>query len=162
MIPLLGFACHMQLLRIDSLALLRTSGFFNKIDIETSLAIRWRNQMSTVKEQLENYRFLKERLEYLENRLINVKAINYDSCGSVGIPKTRQDLLLEKDELIKKMDDTRKIVYSIKNPKYKYILCYRYLDCMTIEQVAEVMNYSSYHIWRMTKDALNELEKSES
>lgn len=116
--------------------------------------------MNTVKEQLENYRFLKERLEYLENRLINVKAINYDSCGSVGIPKTKQDLLLEKDELIKKMDDTRKIVYSIKNSKYRYILCYRYLDCMTIEQVAEVMNYSSYHICRMTKDALNELEKS--
>lgn len=162
MIPLLDFACRMRLLRIGSPALLRISGFFNKIDIEISLAIRWRNQMSAVKEQLENYRFLKERLEYLENRLINVKAINYDSCGSVGIPKTKQDLLLEKDELIKKMDDTRKIVYSIKNPKYRYILCYRYLDCMTIEQVAEVMNYSSYHIWRMTKDALTELEKSES
>lgn len=118
--------------------------------------------MSTVKEQLENYRFLKERLEYLENRLVNVKAIRYDSHGSIGIPKTRQDLLLEKDELIKKMDDTRSIVYAIKNPKYRYILCYRYLDCMTIEQVAEIMNYSSYHIWRMTKDALTELEKSEN
>ena len=44
--------------------------------------------MSRVKEQLENYRFLKERVEYLENRLVNVKAISYSSYGSTGIPKT--------------------------------------------------------------------------
>lgn len=117
-----------------------------------------RNQMSRVKERLENYRFLKERVEYLENRLINVKAISYSSYGSTGIPKTKQDLILEKDELIKEMDITRNIVYSIKDTKHRCILCYRYLDGMTIEQVADEMKYSSQHISRMLKEALKELE----
>lgn len=116
--------------------------------------------MSRVKEQLENYRFLKERVEYLENRLVNVKAINYSSYGSTGIPKTKQDLILEKDELIKEMDETRNLVYSIKDTKHRCILCYRYLDGMTIEQVADEMNYSSHHVWRMLRDALNELENA--
>ncbi len=114
--------------------------------------------MSRVKERLENYRFLKERVEYLENRLINVKAISYSSYGSTGIPKTKQDLILEKDDLIKEMDITRNLVYSIKDTKYRCILCYRYLDGMTIEQVADEMKYSSQHISRMLKEALKELE----
>ena len=120
--------------------------------------------MSRVKEQLENYRFLKERVEYLENRLVNVKAISYSSYGSTGIPgipKTKQDLILEKDELIKEMDETRNLVYSIKDTKFRCILCYRYLDGMTIEQVADEMNYSTHHIWKMLRDALNVLENAQ-
>lgn len=116
--------------------------------------------MSRVKEQLENYRFLKERVEYLENRLVNVKAISYSSYGSIGIPKTKQDLILEKDELIKEMDETRRLVYSIKDTKLRCILCYRYLDGMTIEQVADEMNYSAHHVWKMLRDALSELENA--
>lgn len=31
---------------------------------------------------------------------------------------------------------------------------------MTIEQVADEMDYSTNHVWRMLRDALNELENA--
>ena len=31
---------------------------------------------------------------------------------------------------------------------------------MTIEQVADEMNYSAHHVWKMLRDALSELENA--
>ena len=58
-----------------------------------------------VRTYLKSYRNLKDKADYLQNKLINVKAISYrDSpTGSYSEPKTQNDYILMKDRCLEEM-----------------------------------------------------------
>ena len=58
-----------------------------------------------VRTYLKSYRNLKDKADYLQNKLINVKAISYrDSpTGSYSEPKTQNDYIMMKDRCLEEM-----------------------------------------------------------
>lgn len=58
-----------------------------------------------------------------------------------------------KDEIITKID-------SIEDERYCEILYYRYVDGMLFSEIAEKMNYTVDHVWRLHRYALQEFEKT--
>ena len=70
------------------------------------------------------------RIEYIDNKLINVKSIPYDdsSVGSYAEPKTNNDYIMMKDKYLKEMSSIRASVESIEDMTLRDVLFYRYIE----------------------------------
>ncbi|WP_337512560.1 hypothetical protein [Catenibacterium sp.] len=112
-----------------------------------------------VRTYLKSYRNLKDKADYLQNKLINVKAISYrDSpAGSYSEPKTQNDYILMKDRCLEEMALIRQNIDKLDDINHRDVLFYRYIELMSIYDTADMLHISQRTAERYIHDAIDKL-----
>lgn len=99
------------------------------------------------------------RVEYINNKMINVKSIRYDDTQrcSYGEPKTQNDYIIMKDEYLSQMQEIKDSIERLSSMTYRNILFYRYIECLSVYDIAEIMDYSPTTVRKYILDAVKEL-----
>ena len=110
---------------------------------------------------------LKNKLYVLDSRLKNPKSPTYPDMPK-GNFITTEDLLADKLDLEKRIEKLNKkgecikceIINEIDNvddPRYCEILEAYFIDCMDMEDIADIMGYGVRHTYKLYSSAINEL-----
>ena len=112
-----------------------------------------------VRTYLKSYRNLKDKADYLQNKLINVKAISYrDSpTGSYSEPKTQNDYILMKDRCLEEMALIRQNIDKLDDINHRDVLFYRYIELMSIYDTAEMLHVSQRTAEKYIHDAIEKM-----
>lgn len=96
-----------------------------------------------VREYLKSYRNYKDRVAYIENKVLNVHSIQYNKViGRVDEPTLKNDYIVMKEECKKEMENIRNAIDKVTTLKYRMALYYRYIDSLETYEVAEIMSVS--------------------
>lgn len=85
-----------------------------------------------VREYLKSYRNYKDRVTYIENKAIS----------RIGEPTIKNDYIVMKEECKKEMESIKQTVEKVNNITYRNILFYRYIECLSVYDIAEIMDCS--------------------
>lgn len=112
-----------------------------------------------VRTYLKSYRNLKDKADYLQNKLINVKAISYrDSpTGSYSEPKTQNDYILMKDRCLEEMALMRQNIDKLDDINHRDVLFYRYIELMSIYDTADMLHVSQRTAEKYIHDAIEKM-----
>lgn len=112
-----------------------------------------------VRTYLKSYRNLKDKADYLQNKLINVKAISYrDSpTGSYSEPKTQNDYILMKDRCLEEMALIRQNIDKLDDINHRDVLFYRYIELMSIYDTADMLHVSQRTAEKYVHDAIEKM-----
>lgn len=112
-----------------------------------------------VRTYLKSYRNLKDKADYLQNKLINVKAISYrDSpTGSYSEPKTQNDYILMKDRCLEEMALIRQNIDKLDDINHRDVLFYRYIESMSIYDTADMLHVSQRTAEKYIHDAIEKM-----
>lgn len=93
-----------------------------------------------VREYLKSYKIYKDRIEYIDNKVLNVHSIQYNKViGRTSEPKTQNDYIMMKEECKKEMENIRNTINRVTTLKYRMALYYRYVDGLTEYDIADIM-----------------------
>lgn len=112
-----------------------------------------------VRTYLKSYRNLKDKADYLQNKLINVKAISYrDSpTGSYSEPKTQNDYIMMKDRCLEEMALIRQNIDKLDDINHRDVLFYRYIESMSIYDTADMLHISQRTAEKYIHDAIEKM-----
>ena len=112
-----------------------------------------------VRTYLKSYRNLKDKADYLQNKLINVKAISYrDSpTGSYSEPKTQNDYIMMKDSCLEEMALIRQNIDKLDDINHRDVLFYRYIELMSIYDTADMLHVSQRTAEKYIHDAIEKM-----
>lgn len=112
-----------------------------------------------VRTYLKSYRNLKDKVNYLQNKLINVKAISYrDSpAGSYSEPKTQNDYIMMKDRCLEEMALIRQNIDKLDDINHRDVLFYRYIELMSIYDTADMLHVSQRTAEKYIHDAIEKM-----
>ena len=112
-----------------------------------------------VRTYLKSYRNLKDKADYLQNKLINVKAISYrDSpTGSYSEPKTQNDYILMKERCLEEMALIRQNIDKLDDINHRDVLFYRYIELMSIYDTADMLHVSQRTAEKYIHDAIEKM-----
>ena len=111
-----------------------------------------------VREYLKIYKIYKDRIEYIDNKVLNVHSIQYNKViGRTSEPKNQNDYILMKEECKKEMENIRNTIDKVTTLKYRMALCYRYVDGLTQYDIAEIMGKSVSTVWHYLCKGIEEL-----
>jgi predicted DNA-binding protein YlxM (UPF0122 family) len=111
---------------------------------------------------------LEEKLTLLDERIKSVRSPNYSGMPRGGTPVTIEELLSDKVDLEKRIDKlkvkNKKVkdqileeIDSLEDPRYCEILEAYFIDCMSMEDIAEEMGYSTRWAYDLYSEAVEEL-----
>lgn len=125
------------------------------------------------KNELRQYRRLGEEIEDLKQRIAELRNASLKSPKLDGMPRApggsgdpigatiaRIDSLearLAADEADRRLIEN--VISSVQDVSERMVLRHRYMDDMSWEQIAEAMNYSIQHIYRIHGTALKEISQ---
>ena len=110
------------------------------------------------KNYLRHYRDLSDRLEVIDNRLLNVKAVSYQKTPGGGRHKTINDYIDEKYALKKEMAEIEAAVAKVQDYRCRMVLVYKYFEGLTLEQISDnCMFYSVRQLKRYHNQGINYL-----
>lgn len=112
-----------------------------------------------VRTYLKSYRNLKDKADYLQNKLINVKAISYrDSpTGSYSESKTQNDYIMMKDRCLEEMALIRQNIDKLDDINHRDVLFYRYIELMSIYDTADMLHVSQRTAEKYIHDAIEKM-----
>lgn len=111
-----------------------------------------------VREYLKNYKIYKDRIEYIDNKVLNVHSIQYNKViGRTSEPKTQNDYIMMKEECKKEMENIRNTIDKVTTLKYRMALYYRYVDGLTEYDIADIMGKSVGTVWHYFYEGVAEL-----
>lgn len=104
---------------------------------------------------LKSYRNMLNRVEYIDNKLINVKSIRYDDApvSNYSEPKTQNDYIMMKDRYLNEMALMREKIEELDNITYRDVLFYRYVELLDVHDIADLMDYSKETVYRFISEA---------
>lgn len=111
---------------------------------------------------------LKNKIKNLDERMTSLRSPTLSDMPRGGTPITNEDLLAEKDELIERLnrleDKGRKIkselldkIDDLDDPRYAEVLESYFIDCKTLETIADENSYTMRHIVRLYSDAIKSM-----
>lgn len=103
---------------------------------------------------LKSYRDKDDRLTFINNQLLGIKAISYTQGGAGG-HKTANEYLIEKEEIIDQMLVIENLINQIPDDGAKTVLGYKYLQYLTFDEIAKKMRYSKSTIRDKHKLGIN-------
>lgn len=112
---------------------------------------------------------LSERLEILDQHITGIKSPRLSGMPRGGTPVTTADLLgdkIELEERVKRLQNKgaryrREILEPIDDladETLAEILESYYIRCLTIEEIADQLQYSERHVWRLFSQAIETIE----
>lgn len=111
-----------------------------------------------VREYLKSYKIYKDRIEYIDNKVLNVHSIQYNKViGCASEPKSQNDYIMMKEECKKEMEKIRNTIDKVTTLKYRMALYYRYVDGLTQYDIADIMGKSVSTIWNYFHEGIAEL-----
>ncbi|MFR7592482.1 MAG: hypothetical protein ACLUVC_13660 [Longibaculum sp.] len=108
---------------------------------------------------LKSYKDLYYHHEYLSNRIEGIKAIGYED-KNIGPCRTLNDYLDEKYQVEQKMAEIEDLIGNIECYRQKLVLKYKFLEFMTLEMVADKMNYSYRQVCRYYREGIENIKNS--
>lgn len=110
---------------------------------------------------LKSYRNMRNRVEYINNKMINVKSIRYDDSpnGSYSEPKTQNDYIMMKDKYIAQMSLIREDIEKLDNMNHRDALFYKYVELMSDYDISDLMQYSVGTVRNFLYSGIDELSK---
>ena len=117
---------------------------------------------------VENIKMLSERLATLNSKLYNVDSPVITDMPRGGLGIDTIDLLSDKlnieQELLERLEfgldmksEVIGVIRTVRDPKLRLILEMKYLDLMSIGEIASRLGYSSNHISRLHNEAIDTL-----
>lgn len=103
---------------------------------------------------LKSYRDKDDRLTFINNQLVGVKAISYGP-SAIGKHKSTNEYLAEKEEIVGQMFVIENLINSIPDINAKTVLGYKYLQYLTFDEIAKKMKYSKSTIRDKHKLGIN-------
>lgn len=129
-----------------------------------------REYMETIRRVKRDIRLLMEQIERDSVIAQGVTAIRYDIDRVQTSPVSDRmgdivariaettDILYDRIALLQGLEaDARRFLINLKQ-EHERVLVYRYIDGMSVSQVAEKMGYSEKYIFSLRDAALNELD----
>lgn len=117
------------------------------------------NNYQEIVNYLKSYKDLFYRLEWLNNKIKGIKAIGYEN-NSIGSYKTLNDYLDEKYQIELKMAEIEDLVGNIEDYKQRLVVKYKFLEFMTLNQIADEMNYSLSQVKRYYRKGIENIKNS--
>ena len=126
------------------------------------------NYLSGYRWAVENVKMLSERLVTLNSKLYNVDSPVITDMPKGGLGIDTIDLLSDKlnieQELMERLEfgldmksEVIEVIRTVRDPKLRLILEMKYLDLMSIGEIASRLGYSSNHISRLHNEAIDTL-----
>lgn len=108
---------------------------------------------------LKSYRNMRNRVEYINNKMINVKSIRYDDSpnGSYSEPKTQNDYIMMKDRCLEEMALIRQNIDKLDDINHRDVLFYRYIESMSIYDTADMLHVSQRTAEKYIHDAIEKM-----
>ena len=111
---------------------------------------------------------LEEKLVALDERIKSVKSPSLSGMPRGGTPVTVSELLSDKIDLEKRIERLKakgknlkneilEEIDSLEDPRYCEVLEAYFIDCKSIEDIADEMGYTDRYIYDLYKDAVKEL-----
>lgn len=111
---------------------------------------------------------LKRKLYLLDERIKSVRTPNLTGMPRGGTPVTIDDMISEKIELeerIKRLEKKKGVlrrqileeIDTLEDPRYCEILEAFFIDCLTLEDIAEQEGYTARHVYRLYSEAVTQL-----
>ena len=121
----------------------------------------------------KEYRDNKQRIEEavyqvkeIESSMYNVRAVNFNKMPSGTTPyiDSKPIMIKLKDDLMKKIDALKQTgeelerkhlgeIYKIDDDKLRRVLRLYYMDCMKVEDIANMMQCSVDHVYKLRRIA---------
>lgn len=136
---------------------------------------QFHQEIKNKKQSLKRYRVnrvcvnrLEEKLTLLDEKIKSIKSPNYSGMPRGSTPITIDELLSDKIDLERRIrrlkDKGKKIkdliveeIDSLEDPLQAEVLEMFFIDCKSIEDIAEDMGYTDRHIYNIYKNAIDEL-----
>ena len=126
----------------------------------------------------KEYRDNKQRIEEavyqvkeLESSMYNVRAVSYGKMPSINTTYTdsKPIMIKLKDDLMEKIDALKQTgeelerkhlgeIYKIDDDKLRRVLRLYYMDCMKVEDIANLMQCSVDHVYKLRRIADRQLQ----
>ena len=126
----------------------------------------------------KEYRDNKQRIEEavyqvkeLESSMYNVRAVSYDNMPSINTTYTdsKPIMIKLKDDLMEKINALKQTgeelerkhlgeIYKIDDDKLRRVLRLYYMDCMKVEDIANLMQCSVDHVYKLRRIADRQLQ----
>ena len=118
---------------------------------------------------MENIKMLTERLATLNSKLYGLESPVITDMPKGGLGLETVDLLSDKlnieQELLERLEygldmksEVIGVIRTVRDPKLRMILEMKYLDLMSISEIAGKLGYSSNHISRLHNEAIDQLD----
>lgn len=125
-----------------------------------------KNSLKRYKKNLKCIKRLKEKLRSLDDRLTSIKSPNFSGMPRGSVPVTIDELMSDKIELEQRISrlkikgekikrDILEEIDSIDDPRYCSILESFFIDCLTMEEIADIEGYTERHIYRLYNEAIS-------
>ena len=112
---------------------------------------------------------LKSKIINLDERMTSLRSPTLSDMPRGGTPITNADLIAEKDELTDRLnrleDKGKKIkaelldkIDDLDDPRYAEVLESYFIDCKTLEDIADENNYTMRHIVRLYSNAIKSID----
>lgn len=133
---------------------------------------RKKRSLKRYKKNLACIERLEAKLDQIDDRMISVRSPNLSGMPRGGTPVTLADLISEKDELeerIKRLKDKSKKlrgeildeIDSLEDTRYCDVLEGFFIDCLSLEAIAEEMGYTDRHVYRLYSEGVTKLALSD-
>lgn len=126
----------------------------------------------------KEYRDNKQRIEEavyqvkeIESRMYNVRAVSYGNMPSINTTYTdsKPIMIKLKDDLMEKIDALKQTgeelerkhlgeIYKIDDDKLRRVLRLYYMDCMKVDDIANLMQCSVDHVYKLRRIADRQLQ----
>lgn len=126
----------------------------------------------------KEYRDNKQRIEEavyqvkeIESRMYNVHAVSYGNMPSINTTYTdsKPIMIKLKDDLMEKIDALKQTgeelerkhlgeIYKIDDDKLRRVLRLYYMDCMKVDDIANLMQCSVDHVYKLRRIADRQLQ----
>lgn len=105
---------------------------------------------------LKSYRDKEDRITFIDNQMLGIKAINYGP--SLGGHKSINQYMAEKQGLINEMEAIEDCINSISDITARTVVGYKYLQHLTFREIAEKLGYSKSTIRDNHRKGINQLK----
>lgn len=110
-------------------------------------------------EWLKSYRDMYYKIQYIDNKMLGIKAISYSDEATGGTPKTIDDYMIEKEELEAEMKKIEDVIHSIPDLKQRAVLEYKYLEFMSMNRISNTMHYNTKYVYDIYRKAIKNISE---
>ena len=104
---------------------------------------------------LSSYKGLFNKLYYINSQIEKIRSPKIGE--TLGHPKSINEYLDDKKVVQEKMKEIESVIKNMSYSKNREILEYRFLEFLTFEEIALIVDKSKGHVYRLYKDGINEI-----
>ncbi len=135
---------------------------------EIALIKKKKRSLKRYKKNLSCIERLEAKLNQIETRMTSIRSSKFTDMPRGGIPITIEDLTIDKIELEERIDRLKKKSRKLRSEileeidrvddvRYSEVLESFFIDCKSLEDIAEKMGYTDRHIYRLYSEGVTYL-----